>query len=121
MRAVGLNPAALAFCRGKKAFDTNLPTIYTLSMSPKIQKHHQVGSIAFAHEQLILVVDGEKYQLPLSEISVRLVRATPQERETYRISPLGLGIHWPLIDEDLSIDGLIRMKHKREDCLHGKS
>ncbi len=30
------------------------------------------------------------------------------ERAMYRISPSGYGIHWPLIDEDLSINGILR-------------
>ncbi|RYX81481.1 DUF2442 domain-containing protein, partial [bacterium] len=30
------------------------------------------------------------------------------EREMYRISSSGYGIHWPLIDEDLSVNGILR-------------
>jgi len=34
------------------------------------------------------------------------------ESAAYEISPSGYGIHWPLIDEDLSIDGLLGVKHR---------
>jgi hypothetical protein len=30
----------------------------------------------------------------------------------YEISPSGYGIRWPLIDEDLSIDGLLGVRHQ---------
>jgi len=36
-----------------------------------------------------------------------LVKATEIERTTFEISPSGYGIYWPLLDEDLSIDGLL--------------
>jgi hypothetical protein len=32
-------------------------------------------------------------------------------RENFEISPSGYGIHWPDVDEDLSIDGLIGVTH----------
>jgi hypothetical protein len=41
-----------------------------------------------------------------------LRNATQKQRENFEISPTGYGIHWPDIDEDLSIDGLIGVKHK---------
>ncbi|MCF6158838.1 MAG: DUF2442 domain-containing protein [wastewater metagenome] len=30
----------------------------------------------------------------------------------YSFSASGYGIHWPLLDEDLSIDGLLGVRHK---------
>ncbi|MDP2982675.1 MAG: DUF2442 domain-containing protein [Candidatus Latescibacter sp.] len=32
----------------------------------------------------------------------------------YKIQPSGYGIHWPLIDEDIAIDGLLGIVHTRE-------
>jgi hypothetical protein len=40
-----------------------------------------------------------------------LRRATQKQRESFEISPAGYGIHCPDVDEDLSTDGLIGMKH----------
>jgi hypothetical protein len=40
-----------------------------------------------------------------------LANASETERKKYEISPSGYGIHWPLIDEDLSIDGLLGIQH----------
>lgn len=42
--------------------------------------------------------------LPMTE---RLARATDQERGTMELTPYGLGIHWPLIDEDLYVPRLV--------------
>ena len=77
-----------------------------------MKKCHKVEKVAFIKETLTLTVDGKQYTFPLADISKRLTDASLAEREKYEISPAGYGIHWPLIDEDLSIDGLIGAKHK---------
>lgn len=38
----------------------------------------------------------------------RLLHATPQERDNWEIAGAGYGIHWPDIDEDLSVERLLR-------------
>lgn len=78
-----------------------------------MNKYHKIQKMSFARERLLLTVDGKEYSLPLADISERLVNASRAEREKFEISPSGYGIHWPLIDEDLSIDGLIGMEHKQ--------
>jgi hypothetical protein len=30
------------------------------------------------------------------------------------VSPSGYGVHWPLLDEDIAIDGLLGIVHTRE-------
>lgn len=51
--------------------------------------------------------DGRKITVPL-EWYPRLKSATPAERANWETSGAGYGIHWPLIDEDLSVEGLLR-------------
>ncbi len=41
----------------------------------------------------------------------RLFDATPEQRAEYRLIGRGSGIHWPQIDEDLSVSGLLRGTH----------
>lgn len=77
-----------------------------------MNKYHEIEKVSFLKEKLILKVDRRKHAFPLAGISKRLANASRSEREKYEISPSGYGIHWPLIDEDLSIDGLIGAKHK---------
>lgn len=68
---------------------------------------HNIDAIQFVDDCLILRVDGKEYTFDLRKISLKLLSATEIQRNLYTISPSGYGIHWPLIDEDLSIDSLL--------------
>lgn len=74
-----------------------------------MKKLHQVEQVDFEDNDLVLAVDGKLYHFPLAIISQRLLGATETERKIYQVSPSGYGIHWLIIDEDLSIDGLLRL------------
>jgi hypothetical protein len=76
-----------------------------------MKKHHVINKVLVHRNKLVLHVDGGIYTFNLSEISSRLANASRLERERFEISPSGYGIHWPLIDEDLSIDGLLGIRH----------
>ena len=63
-------------------------------------------SVAFTSEDLVVTLaDGRKIATPLAWYP-RLLNATPAQRENYEIMPMG--IHWPDIDEDLGIAGMLR-------------
>ena len=49
--------------------------------------------------------------LDIGEKSQTLLDAPKKDRQTFEIPPSGYGIHWPLLDEDLSIDGLRGIVH----------
>ena len=53
--------------------------------------------------------DGRTIAAPLSWFP-RLAAAEPAARGQWEASAAGLGIHWPLIDEDLSVEGLLRSR-----------
>ncbi len=76
-----------------------------------MKKHHNVQKIEFKKNKMYLKVDGKEYIFPLEKISKKLLKASPTERNIFEISPSGYGIHWPSLDEDLSIDGLLDIKH----------
>lgn len=76
-----------------------------------MDKAHEVQSVAFVGTTLLLHVDGKKYEVDIAKWSERLAQATQEERDHFEVSPSGYGIHWPDIDEDLSIDGLIGVRH----------
>ncbi len=59
-------------------------------------------------EALILVLVNRRVSIPWEKCSTKLARATPVERNRAELSPGGYGIHWPLLDEDLSVTGLLR-------------
>ena len=76
-----------------------------------MNRKHEVKAISFENDCMRLEVDGKQYAFDLRSVSPRLLAASTEERTRYEISPSGYGIHWPLIDEDLSIDGLVGVKH----------
>lgn len=76
-------------------------------------KHHDVQGIEFAGSTMILHVDGKTVAVGLAKVSAALAKAGKNERETFTVSPAGYGIHWPMIDEDLTIDGLLRLARPR--------
>jgi hypothetical protein len=43
-----------------------------------------------------------------------LLHGKPQERENYQLIGGGEGIHWPLLDEDISVEGLLAGKQSAE-------
>ncbi len=75
-----------------------------------MRKRHSIEALCFQGQTFTLVIDGQEHTFTLSKISLKLAAASPEERSKYQISPSGYGIHWPLLDEDLSIDGLLRIK-----------
>ncbi|NWH04932.1 DUF2442 domain-containing protein [Desulfobacter latus] len=68
-------------------------------------------NVRFKNNHLILDIDGKEHAFELKKISQSLLHAAEIERTTFEISPSGYGIHWPLIDEDISIDGLLGIVH----------
>lgn len=76
-----------------------------------MKKCHNIKGISFSADKMYLEVDGRKYTFKLADISKKLHGASRIEREKYEISASGYGIHWPMLDEDLSIDGLLGIKH----------
>ncbi len=76
-----------------------------------MDKLHDVGAITFDGDTMVLPVDGGEIRVDLAQCSERLLSASPSQRENYVISPSGYGVHWPDVDEDLSIDGLLGVRH----------
>ena len=53
------------------------------------------------------LIDGRVISVPLVW-SWRLTEATPAQRNNYEIIGDGQGVHWPDIDEDLSVEGMFK-------------
>ncbi len=61
-----------------------------------------------SHVLIVSLVDGRKLEVPLVWFP-RLYKATAAQRKQYKLIGRGIGIHWPKIDEDISIDGLLNI------------
>jgi len=59
--------------------------------------------------------DGRSIAVPIGWYP-RLAYATDSERANYQISGAGYGIHWPEVDEDIGIEGLILGKKSTESA-----
>jgi hypothetical protein len=65
-------------------------------------------SIDITDDDLIVDLDdGRRLLVPLSWYP-RLDNASPEQRKSWRLIGDGDGIHWPDLDEDLSVAGLLR-------------
>lgn len=77
------------------------------------QVHH---AVTFSHDMLLVTLhDGRMIATPLAWY-LSLSNATPEQPANYE---LGLsGIHWPELDEDLSIAGMLRGVHPPQHSGH---
>ncbi|VAX09578.1 hypothetical protein MNBD_GAMMA25-2205 [hydrothermal vent metagenome] len=72
-----------------------------------VEIHPLAHNVEFTNDDLIVsLVDGRKVIVPLLWFT-RLSEATKGQLENYELLGDGEGIHWPEIDEDLSVAGLL--------------
>lgn len=67
--------------------------------------------VEFTKDELVVwLVDGRTVTIPLVWFP-RLASATTEQLHKYEILGDGEGIHWPDIDEDLNVEGLLLGTH----------
>jgi hypothetical protein len=76
----------------------------TLSVS--VQEPRAQGVTVTDDSVVVDLKDGRTVSAPLAWYP-RLLHGTPEERDNWRLIGSGEGIHWPDLDEDLSIESLI--------------
>ena len=59
------------------------------------------------------LADGRTLSVPLAWYP-RLLHSSPERRQHWRLIGAGTGIHWPDIEEDISIEGLVLGQPSRE-------
>ncbi len=74
-------------------------------------KFHTVKNATMTGTILHIQINGKEYQIDLTKHSHLLKTASQKQINNFTISPSGYGIHWPDLDEDLSIDGLLGITH----------
>lgn len=57
--------------------------------------------------------DGRTIAIPIGWYP-RLAYGTPAERANFQISGAGYGIHWPDLDEDIGVEGILLGKKSTE-------
>lgn len=64
--------------------------------------------VRFADGQVVVDLrDGRTIATPIVWYP-RLRRASEAQRNNWRLNGSGYGIHWPELDEDLSVEGMLR-------------
>ncbi len=73
-----------------------------------IKFDERVGTVEVSASELIVRLrDGRLLSAPLDWFP-RLKSATPEQRARWEIAAAGLGIHWPDLDEDIGVAGLLQ-------------
>ena len=78
-------------------------------MSTSLASHTSLaGSVQFTTSELVVgLTDGRTICVPLVWFP-RLLAASEAQRAHWELLGNGEGIHWPEVDEDLSVEGLLR-------------
>jgi hypothetical protein len=64
--------------------------------------------VTVTDDQLVVILaDGRELAAPLTWFP-RLLEATDDQRRKWRLIGRGQGIHWPDVDEDISVASLLR-------------
>ena len=70
---------------------------------------YNIQAVTFDKNSICLQVDGKEITIAIDKVSKKLASANEIQRNLFNTSPFGYGIHWPLIDEDLFIDALLKV------------
>ena len=78
-----------------------------------MEKAYNISEVRFEKNWIIVIADNQTIKLKIKDISEKLAKATTQERNDFKISPSGYGIHWRMLDEDLSVNGLLKLARQQ--------
>ncbi|MCL4218338.1 MAG: DUF2442 domain-containing protein [Candidatus Hydrogenedentes bacterium] len=71
-------------------------------------------SVRFTDDSMTVYLDdGRALSVPMAWYP-RLLHGAPHERENLLLIGEGEGIHWPMLDEDISVEGLLAGKRSSE-------
>lgn len=76
-------------------------------MSIAVSTDARVKEVSVTDELITFhLVDGRVISVPLAW-SWRLTEAPPAQRNRFEIIGAGHGVHWPEVDEDISVEGML--------------
>jgi hypothetical protein len=64
--------------------------------------------VAIKGDSLIITFRSKQYKFPFRDLSRKLATASKAQRENFKISASGYGIHWPELDEDLAFGPMLK-------------
>lgn len=72
-----------------------------------MEKLYDVSEVALQGYSLSFKVNGIPVTCNLAKVSKTLAQATPEQVAEMIVDPVGVGFHWPALDEDLSVNGIL--------------
>ncbi|MCC5850429.1 MAG: DUF2442 domain-containing protein [Verrucomicrobia bacterium] len=79
-----------------------------------LERESFARSVGFTVDAMVVDLDdGRTLSVPLAWYP-RLSAGTQAEREHYELIGAGEGIHWPDLDEDISVEGIIAGRRSAE-------
>ena len=73
----------------------------------------RITKLDFSDRIYVYLSSGDMLTLPYT-YTKRIAKATPNLLEDYRLIADGIGVHFPQIDEDISLKGILRYKTSHE-------
>jgi len=69
-----------------------------------------VVNVSFTTDMLrVVLADGREISVPIAWFP-RLQKATAKQKKNWRLIGGGVGIHWEVVDEDISVESLLSIK-----------
>ena len=82
-----------------------------------MDKIYDIKQLRITQQYISLELAGNKIKVPLTQTGSKILTQAKREYlEIFEVDDDGIGIYWPLLDEDLSIKGLLRSAG-REDLV----
>jgi Protein of unknown function (DUF2442) len=101
--------------------------MYLLTPEYLMERLYDISDVALNGHILSFKVNGISVTCGLAKVSDVLAQATKEQIANMVVDPVGVGFHWPALDEDLSVNGLLRelgiklpTAHKEERTQHAE-
>jgi len=87
-----------------------------MNTSPADTTLAEAQSVAVSDDSVTVeLADGRTLSVPISWYP-RILHATSDERNHWELLGNGIGIHWPELDEDISVQGLLAGRRSGESA-----
>lgn len=77
-----------------------------MSTLERVREPLAIGLVITENDLIVSLADGRSLSVPIAWYP-RLANATPEQRQNWKILGPGVGFHWPDVDEDLSVEGML--------------
>ncbi|MGH7450902.1 MAG: DUF2442 domain-containing protein [bacterium] len=73
-----------------------------------MEKLFEISDVALKGHVLSFKANGTSITCDLAKVSDVLAKASKEQVANMIVDQVGVGFHWPALDEDLSVNGILR-------------